>query len=114
MRLHLFISLLALALFSAGCGQKRTFINIETRPSGAQIEINGEYIGESPVKINLEEFAHFKRGVQSIKAKADGYTEHTRTIDPRWYNNVENHATDPRTGELGYRLHIHLLRQSRN
>ncbi|MCC5876494.1 MAG: PEGA domain-containing protein [Candidatus Sumerlaeia bacterium] len=102
-----------MTLTVVGCGTKRTFISIETRPTGAQIEVNGEYYGESPVKISLEEFAHFKHGSQSIKAKAEGYTEHTRVVNPSWYTDPNNHTIDPRTGELGYRLHIHLLRDTR-
>ena len=62
--------------------QNKTSIKIETIPMNADIDINGKYIGTSPVTIELEE------GIHIIEAKKDGYI--TKTTNKTINKQIKN------------------------
>ncbi len=55
--------------------QKKYEIRIESEPTGAQLYIDNEYKGITPIVLELTSEKH------TIKLQADGYKEHIKTID---------------------------------
>jgi len=71
---------LAMVLVTGGCVERR--LRIETRPSGAQVTVNDEEVGVSPVKMSFLWYGDYdiiirKPGYETLKT-------HYR-IDAPWY-----------------------------
>jgi hypothetical protein len=65
-------------LLLGSCASVPQTINVETTPSGAAISVNSEYIGRSPIEINLKDVGHYQQ-LRIVAEKAQ-YTSTVKTL----------------------------------
>ena len=72
--------LFVLALLPAGC--VRRGLVVETEPAGAEVWIDGDLVGLTPVRVP---FAHY--GTREIVVSKGGYAriQETRPVEPPWF-----------------------------
>lgn len=89
---YIYVVLLYLFLFISGCSTWHQNVQIETTPTGADIEVDGKDVGQSPVSVPLlvdkpgctdAERRHI------IRVKKQGYHEQTQILmsDSYWWSN---------------------------
>ena len=72
------ILFLSLALTLAGCHSE---VEVISRPAGARITVDGEYIGNAPCKFRvLESGTGIVYSSYEVQAKLDGYQDKTEQI----------------------------------
>lgn len=81
MRLSRIAAVCALALAASACTTTST---IRTRPPGARVFVNGAYVGESPVEVELPDGLQSFPAGTSAKLELDGYETQNVLLTKSW------------------------------
>lgn len=106
------IAAATLLLGVVGCASRPKYLKIVTTPTDAEISVDGEPAGKSPLRFDLTGRKHFIKGRHVITARKEGYVENSKELGPAYFKEKSNITYDDEDGEKGIVVKLSLLKDS--